>query len=230
MDTAIKMIVSFSIYFMGIIYFFLVRKDPTPEIEIKKPKNEAILAIVFWIFILILNNGLLYLGVSTDARRVTEILLPLLSLVIFREHIASLGFSWGNIKTNLILTAFIFIIIIVSILSPRFRLDNEVLQGGLHYIFLVGFPLELFYRGYLQTRLEKWLGNLKGLLITSAMFGMYHYLRQIAVNPTINFHQVIHTFLYAIIWGYIYQKSRSILLLILFHGIWDIVIFYFIRG
>jgi membrane protease YdiL (CAAX protease family) len=85
-------------------------------------------------------------------------------------------------------------------------------------IFFVGFVEELVFRSLLQTRLENSLGSLKGLLITSILFGVMH-------SGYGTFYEILYTAFAGLVLGYMFQKTKSLPLVSLTHGFVNIFLF-----
>ena len=86
--------------------------------------------------------------------------------------------------------------------------------GLLIQLGTVGLPEEFFYRGFLQTRFCEWLGSRKGLLLSSAIFGMVHVFSRLMVQgfsytiPAVIIG--VTTFISGLIFGILYLKTGSI--------------------
>jgi membrane protease YdiL (CAAX protease family) len=85
-------------------------------------------------------------------------------------------------------------------------------------ILFVGFVEELVFRSLLQTRLENSLGSLKGLLITSILFGVMH-------SGYGTFYEILYTAFAGLVLGYMFQKTKSLPLVSLTHGFVNIFLF-----
>ena len=96
----------------------------------------------------------------------------------------------------------------------------------LYYVFIVGFGEELFFRGYLQSAMNRYfgksfmLGKVKfgwGLILAAGIFGLSHAL--VSVPPT--WPWALWTFIFGLTLGFIREKDGSILAAVILHGIID---------
>ena len=85
-------------------------------------------------------------------------------------------------------------------------------------LIFTGLGEELVFRSIIQTRLEQTMGPMPGLFIASLLFGAMH-----SGYGTID--EVIFTFSAALIIGYLFQKTRSLLFITLIHGYINIFLF-----
>lgn len=144
-----------------------------------RPEPEAL----HWLSLVMLPMGLALLAAGTGpggrARR------ALASVGLRRGNLAS-GLAWA-LPLGLALGT------LQLVLSDRVAEIQAVLAGGqalwmLPLVFLLmlltaGFTEEFFFRGFLQTRLERLTGSpLRGLLLASLCFGLYH-LPYAYLNP-----------------------------------------------
>lgn len=84
---------------------------------------------------------------------------------------------------------------------------SEYNHSYLPLILLSAFYEEIIFRGVYQTSLNKIYGNFGGIMITSAMFMLTHTV----------FEMWPITFVFSMAAGWIYIKTKSILMPILFH-------------
>ena len=84
--------------------------------------------------------------------------------------------------------------------------------------FFVGLVEELIFRSLLQTRLEASFGMVKGLLITALLFGMMH-------SGYGKAYELLLVFFVGIVFGCMFQRTRSLLLLVITHVFVNVFIF-----
>jgi membrane protease YdiL (CAAX protease family) len=147
--------------------------------------------------------------------------------LVEKQKVDSLGFVFDRKKiiTYIAITVFgFFLQMLFHGVEVYFR------RGIKHEIFLLEFPLslwqafvgqlwlvavpeEVFYRGYLMTRLNQWLGKRAGLILSSLCFGLTHTISRIRHNgmdvgaaALIGF----GAFTGGLIFGWQFQKSKSI--------------------
>jgi membrane protease YdiL (CAAX protease family) len=85
-------------------------------------------------------------------------------------------------------------------------------------LFYVGLIEEVIFRSLIQTRLEGLFGMTPGLLSASLLFGVMH-----SVYGEIT--EIIYIFAVGIILGYMFQRTRSLPIVAMVHGIANIVLF-----
>jgi membrane protease YdiL (CAAX protease family) len=91
------------------------------------------------------------------------------------------------------------------------------LMVGVPVWFLVLSPFqEFFFRGWLQPRFERSVGKWSGLFITSACFTVWHFCppfegTSTSIIPITSFTGVASTFLFGVVFGYVFQRHNNIL-------------------
>jgi membrane protease YdiL (CAAX protease family) len=132
----------------------------------------------------------------------TMVLIPVATVAVFagreqrlRRTLSSFGLRWGALRTGLGVTLGLGVAVgffqiaysrmgddIVAVLTS----SRAPLALSVAFVFLLltaGFTEEVFFRGYLQTRLERLTGSkLWGLVLASVLFGFYH-LPYAYLNP-----------------------------------------------
>lgn len=79
---------------------------------------------------------------------------------------------------------------------------------------LAGVGEELLFRAFLQGWLGSFIGVTWAILLTSLVFGLLHYL---------SFSYFISTLIMSVIFGFGYYLSGSLLLVIVWHGVYDLI-------
>ncbi len=97
----------------------------------------------------------------------------------------------------------------------------SILQLSIVMIFFVGFVEELIFRSLLQTRLSDSLGPFSGLVFASLLFGVMH-----SGYGTI--YEMLFTSFAGLVLGYIFQRTNSLPVVTLTHGLVNIFLFGFI--
>ena len=81
---------------------------------------------------------------------------------------------------------------------------------------------ELIFRGYVLYKLFQWFGEKKAVLITSALFGMYHWF---SFGILGNYPSMIFVFFFTGLWGvmfaYAYTRTGTLLFTIGLHWGWN---------
>jgi len=83
---------------------------------------------------------------------------------------------------------------------------------------LIGPGEELFWRGFLQRRLQSHQGPFKGYLLATAAYALIHV-------GSGNFMLVLAAGICGLFWGYLYLRTGSIIINMVSHTAWDIAIF-----
>jgi membrane protease YdiL (CAAX protease family) len=107
-----------------------------------------------------------------------------------------------------------------------------VLSDALGQLLVIALPEEAFYRGYLQTALEKELGGGVsifgtkvgwGLVLTSAIFALGHLLTEL--NPA-----RLAVFFPSLVFGFLRARTRGIGASVLFHAMCNLFSAYLLHG
>jgi membrane protease YdiL (CAAX protease family) len=81
-------------------------------------------------------------------------------------------------------------------------------------VIFIGLAEEFFYRGYLLTRLDGWLGERRGLLVNSLLFSLAHatfILTRYGLSEVpLLLSSVTQTFLGGLLLGYVFLRSGNI--------------------
>lgn len=159
---------------------------------------------------------------------------PVISIPLFAAAIVivkvqgtsriSLGLTWGNIPVQLLIafTGVILGFIEFQVLHPKplipyFSIVN-VLVAGIILLISTGLAEELLFRGIIQRNAENLFGGLFGLLYASLLFTSLHI-------GWMSFIDLAFVFAVAMLYGYCYQKTRSIFGITLSHGLSNTFLF-----
>ena len=99
-----------------------------------------------------------------------------------------------------------------------FKGQATALRIALLMMFVIGPGEELFWRGFLQRRLEDTLGRRSGWLAATGTYAAIHIATG---NPIL----VLAAGVCGAFWGWLYLRYRSMFLNAVSHTVWDIVIF-----
>ncbi len=99
-----------------------------------------------------------------------------------------------------------------------FKGQATALRIALLMMFIIGPGEELFWRGFLQRRLEEALGRRAGWLVATGIYAAIHVATG---NPIL----VLAAGVCGAFWGWLYLHYRSMFLNAVSHTVWDIVIF-----
>jgi membrane protease YdiL (CAAX protease family) len=133
------------------------------------------------------------------------------------------------------------IVVIILLLVPLFLgwfmggLNTQLISLVIWQLVVSGFGEEVLWRGYIQSRLNEDFGHTfefmgvkfgLGLIITSFLFGLAHALSPF--NPFTQSYEIdvwygVYTFFAGVLFGFIREKTNSIIALGLAHGLTDAV-------
>jgi membrane protease YdiL (CAAX protease family) len=89
---------------------------------------------------------------------------------------------------------------------------------GLLLLFVIGPAEEIYWHGFVQRVLGERFGAARGLLITTGIYTLVHLS---ALNAIL----LIAAAVCGFFWGWLYQREKSLVPVILSHAIWDLSIF-----
>jgi uncharacterized protein len=98
------------------------------------------------------------------------------------------------------------------------RAGAPALRIGLLLFLVIGPGEELFWRGYLQRIWQKKLGKASALPLAVAVYAAVHVA---SGNPVL----VLAAGVCGLFWGFLYQRSGSVLLVAVSHALWDLAVF-----
>ena len=149
---------------------------------------------------------------------------------------SNMNLSWKGTGYALLLCLPMFAALYIAMRSrwePLVQLKNELDENILPIFskcklidlkimaFLAGIGEELFFRGWMQSALINKSGIWMGILITSAIFGLAHYLSST---------YAIYAFITGIYLGLIYQLSGNLYIVMAIHATYDfVVLIYLVR-
>jgi membrane protease YdiL (CAAX protease family) len=196
---------------------------------------------------------ILILFVLAMAVRIPSVLLygmpyektPLIFLIILtivlieKTDVSAFGFKAKNIGTSLLKGATLYLVFGGSTLFTEYLLihvftGQSIMESFDIMAFLSAMPFQTlcvgvseegFFRGYMQTHLEKHYTFRKAILIQAVAFGIWHFVWNISpFNPLDMAVYIITTCFWGMLAGYFYGKSRNLVPLFLTHGLWNSVI------
>jgi membrane protease YdiL (CAAX protease family) len=85
-------------------------------------------------------------------------------------------------------------------------------------VFPIGPGEEIYWRGLIQRRFSEQLGGSAGIFVTSCVYALIHL-------PTLDFPLMMTAFIGGIVWGYIYERTASLLPAVVSHVLFDLLIF-----
>jgi len=197
--------------------------------------------ILFWIFTLFIlalfvriPSALLF-GMPYEKT-------PLIYLTVFtiiaieKTDISAFGFRTQNIGKAIFHGLIFYAILGGSALLTNYLLiyaftNQTPVQSYVVAVFLLAMPFhtlcvgvseEGFFRGYVQTHLEKFYGTNKAILIQAVLFGIWHFVWDLnPFNPWSMIQYVAITFFIGLPFGYFYTKARNLASVVIAHGLWN---------
>ena len=139
-----------------------------------------------------------------------------------------LGFNFEKLDYYIPFGIFIGLIlggIEYQILHPESLLQSfgirEIIILSVIMIFFVGFVEEFIFRSMIQIVLENRLGAVKGILATSILFGIMSSGYGLIT-------EILFSTLVGLIFGFLFKKTRSLMLVMIAHGFTNITLFMII--
>jgi len=179
-------------------------------------------------------DGLMFdMLVSTSIIVITIILLTLIS----GSSLSSIFLKKGNITIGIIIGLtgfFIFALTSLPVAESLFQAQNLNMNKVISWmpwilpiVLLNGMREELLYRGLFLKKLETRLGFNASNLLQAIIFSLSHSVAGVGLTAYTSYIWVlvIFTFVLGFAWGYIMQKTDSILGSVLFHAGTDIPVF-----
>jgi uncharacterized protein len=179
------------------------------------------------------NEFLIDMLVSASIIATVIIVLTKLS----RNSFDSIFLKKGNIKLGIIVGLigfFIFALTAIPVAQFMFNGHNLGLERVIAWlpwiipiVLLNGVREELLYRGLFLKKYEVKLGPKKSNLLQAIIFSLSHSVAGVGLNTYTPFiwALVIFTFALGLAWGYIMQRTNSIIGSVLFHAGTDIPVF-----
>ena len=137
------------------------------------------------------------------------------------SDMGSIFIAKGNLRLGLIigLTSFIILSALSVLLAKAENIDPEIVLSfapwALVFVLANGFMEELLYRGLFLKKLAPFFRNRLSNILTALIFTLAHI--QVTYTQDLPVFLVI-TFLFALAWGYVMQKTNSLLASGLFHA------------
>jgi len=158
---------------------------------------------------------------------VINIPLFIIAFLLIRSQLLTkrhLGLRLGNLKIQFLIamTGFFLGVMDYSLLKPSpmiaYPTPGAFLIPAAILMIFTGFSEELVFRGLIQTHTEKLTGNFYGLVFTSILFAIMHIGWK---SPP----DLLFVFGVGIFYGYIFQRTKSLMGITISHGITNITMF-----
>ncbi|PKM90982.1 MAG: hypothetical protein CVU87_00245 [Firmicutes bacterium HGW-Firmicutes-12] len=203
-------------------------------------KKDTMMAIVVWGIVMVTyyfmgqlyaNKGV-YLGIQVN---MVLAILCIWFILLRKQKITTIGFTKGNAVKSIILGSVLGVLIVIgnnvinivegSQLAPL----QSIAKNFIYYMLVISLVEELIFRGYIQTRiyglvkkpiLAIILGGILFMLIHipfkmgQAKMGLFTYLQ-------LNWITLIFTFIWHVIFDFLYRKYNTIYAPAIFHGLMD---------
>jgi len=201
-------------------------------------KEQSIVAVTVWLSILFLFF-ITYYPVTRDVIKenlnlsylqypllIIIIIIPFLVIKKYKEPISSLGLTIKPIIPNifLILVGIVGILyVFLTEIKPLPPL-SEIIYKFLYLLIFIGFGEELFYRGFLQSRLQRVIEPVPAWILVVIIFTISHIPHSIfsmkcpvcLLSPLVS----------GVFMGFIYMRTQSIFTLVILHAFGDLYAFF----
>ena len=178
-------------------------------------------------------------GLFLDMAVSTSIIVSAIILLtlMFGGTLGSIFLKKGNLKVGIIvglIGLFIFAFTSFPIAHTLFQAQHLTVNTVLSWVpwllpivLLNGLREELLYRGLLLKKFETTLGSKASNLLQAIIFSLSHSVAGVGLTAYTSYvwALVIFTFLLGLAWGYLMQRTDSILGSVLFHAGTDIPVF-----
>ena len=174
-------------------------------------------------FFLILLSALTVRFVKGESAAINALAMIGIPVAIYRFSLEELGFR--NFRKGLIygFLASVLIFPIYALFSFKIKgfmnVNEGILRISLFYLIYTAIPEEIFFRGFMYASVENeplfWKIS-KANLVTSFLFALAHVL--VYYNPA-----MFKTFFPALVFGFLYERSGSIIAPVIFHWLSDVI-------
>jgi uncharacterized protein len=236
-ELALEYTIALSLIFLLISFFLRSRKSLRNYWQILFSFFIASLALFFDFLVNIPSNSMngFLLDMLVSASIVVSVII--LFAKISGNSLSSIFLKKGNIKIGIIVGLigfFIFAITAIPVAEFMFQGQNLSLDKVIAWlpwiipiVLLNGVREELLYRGLFLKKFEVKLGPKSSNLLQAIIFSLSHSVAGVGLNSYTPFiwALVIFTFALGLAWGYIMQRTDSIIGSVLFHAGTDIPVF-----
>lgn len=203
--------------------------------------------VLFTVFYLIVSGGLQALGLALTGESFLNsdyefssfqyLIISGLDLVaatiLTWYFLKSSGISFKNlgfiININQWLQAFILGGVFIALAFVAFNIFNLIEIKNLPFdsseflnitlfLFIAALCEEIIFRGFFMTMMQKYVGNLWAIILSSLIFSLFHIF-----NPNVSFIGLLEIFLAGIALAYAYFKTGNIWFVAVMHFAWNYV-------
>ena len=214
-------------------------KPATSEMKPTKDKGTT-LFMIFTLFTLALSVRIPSVLLFGEPYEKTPLILLLVLTILLMEKttLTSFGFKTSPTAKSLLLGLAFFVVLgLVRSLLPYAMIyaftgqvpiqsfDASMALLTLPFMTLcVGISEESMFRGYIQTKLERNYSWATAIVTQAILFGIWHFVWNLYPFDAFAMAEYIGvTFLFGLLFGYFYNKTRNLAPLVLAHGLWNSV-------
>ncbi|WP_455367403.1 CPBP family intramembrane glutamic endopeptidase [[Eubacterium] cellulosolvens] len=199
-----------------VIAFYAITFHLSPEMAlIASTKPIIILNEIIFLFAAIIVTFQIFKWEKKDLGLVREKLVP---NILVGFGVGAVGYF--AVGVFMYLVSFFILIDVPPWFIEMFRTKDLF---DLSFLLLITWVLigpceEIFFRGFIQESLTRWLGSKNGILAGAIIFGLAHF------DPIL-WYRTIAGFLLGVIYGLVYAKSRNLFSVIVAHSLNDSIAF-----
>jgi len=219
------------------LWYMRIRRMLSSEDE---AEENVVWVEIFALFLLAMAVRIpfvLVMGMAFEKTAVIYLVVLTVALVK-RNNLGVLGFRTEHFTRSLLIGLAYYLVFGIALFATFFGLiyafTGHLVVSGYDLFpslfvfpfmtFCVGVSEEGLFRGFIQTRLAKFYSERKALLVQALLFGVWHFIWH--VSPFDSIGMLLHvssTFVFGLVFGQFYRKSRNLIPLILAHGLVDTI-------
>ena len=226
-------ILSLWLFTLPIILYFYTRKKQLGDQSAKSDTNKDLWwALLGWLGILLVSNlpRILVIWGAWSVRYLLvlalSIGLPFLIMRANRLSPASIGWNRPCGNTSVIVYAWTLGLVLIWYMGYGAEKSFTVATfSSLLWCTSIGLSEELLYRGFLQSRLVRLLGNNWGLIVASLLFAAKHPLSNLVfwIDHPEWFLRLFNMIASGLVLGYSFRKTKSVFPGAVLHTFWDFI-------
>jgi uncharacterized protein len=226
LDNEIRILLSYAIFYIIASYMtgLVILNYPAPILGAVDFNQDIWYSIVFKILLLLIIPSVIFFIIwKYELKDLLLGLKPSIKNISATVLMIAIGFFLNSSKLKPIQENF----------SNFPDAPLRLLMGIMIPLFTAGIPEELFFRGYLQTRLEKKWNRLAAILISTTLFAAWHLPSRYLLSNgaegqagdwgSVIIHTGIPVFIVGLVLSLHWSRYRNIVLLVLTHWAIDIL-------
>ena len=226
LDKEITVLFGYAIFYIIAAYFtgLAILNFPSPILGAVDFNQDVWYSLIYKIFLLLIVPSAIFFFVwKYELKDLLLGLKPSVKNISATVLMVAIGFFLNSSKLKPIQDSF-------SIFADA---PLRLLMGVMMPLFTAGIPEELFFRGYLQTRLEKKWNRLAAILVSTILFAAWHLPSRYLLSQgaegqagdwgSVIIHTGIPVFIVGLIFSLHWIRYRNMVLLILTHWAIDIL-------